>query len=682
MKKSLNIAVVGGGIFGVTSAIYLARKGHRVDLFERHQDILQEASGLNQYRLHRGYHYPRSSETTLSTLRAEPQFCAEYAEAVIDDVEHYYCLAKENSFVSGKEYLDFCRSHGLEFSVADFPLVNKEKIDVCVRTKEKLYNSEKLRKICLNRLHDLGVTLHTGKEVSRKDLKKYNFVVIAVYANQGALLGDTQTVRYQYEVCEKPVIKMPDAFKKKSIMIIDGPFMCLDPLADTGLFVTGNVVHAIHSTNVGSRPDISPEIAPLLNRGIIKNPPITKFEEFRKSGAEFIPALAQAEHIGSMFVIRTVLPYMEETDARPTLINYIDERTINIFSGKIVNCVEAAERVVHMIERMDLYASFFNRKRFVKSLLSSIIVAATFFFLWREMGRISFSQIYFVIHWNTVALAFILYGFFTYVRALRLRFFLGKRLSFRQAFLIIAANSFWNNILPFRAGELSYLYLVKKTGVVGDGENLTSLVITRFFDIFVVTLAVAVSAVFIFVGGAKSSGVLDALPFAILVVGAIFFLFTSLIFQNNFWLFTTRKIAGFRRLPNFLARLFSKGEEIIAAFSRLRSPSSFLAFGGFSVLVWFSDFLFIWIGFHVVGLNLAFFPAMFIVAFPVIASMIPLQTPAGIGTFEGAVTAGLIALGIGASFALGASILLHAQLLVFSTALFLATSLYEKLAKK
>lgn len=682
MKKSLNIAVVGGGIFGVTSAIYLARKGHHIDLFERHQDILQEASSHNQYRLHRGYHYPRSNETVLSTLRAEPQFRAEYAEAVIDDVEHYYCVAKENSFISGKEYLDFCRVHRLEFSVVDLPFVNKEKIDVSVYTKESHYDSEKLRKICLDRLHSLGVTLHTGKEVSRKDLKKYDFVVIAVYANQGALLDDIKSVHYQYEICEKPVIKMPDTFKKKSIMIVDGPFMCIDPLADTDLFVLGNVVHAIHSVNVGSRPDISPEIAPLLNRGIIKNPPVTKFEDFRKSGSEFIPELAQAEHVGSMFVIRTVLPYMEETDARPTLVNYIDERTINIFSGKIVNCVEAAERVVHMIERMDLYASFFNRKRFVKSLLSFIIVAATFFFLWREMGRISFSQIYFVIHWNAVALAFILYGFFTYTRALRFRFFLGKRLNFRQAFSITATNSFWNNVLPFRTGELSYLYLVRKTWVIGDGENLTSLIITRFFDIFVVTLTVVLSAVFIFTGGAKSSGILDALPFAVLVIGAVFFLFTSLIFQNSFWLFTVRKIAGFQKLPNFLTRLFSKGEEIIVAFSRLQNLSSFLTFCGFSALVWLADFMFVWMGLYAAGLNLAFLPAMFIVAFPVIASMIPLQTPAGIGTFEGAVVAGLVVLGVGASSALGASILLHAQQLIFSTVLFLAVSLYEKMVKK
>ena len=49
----MRIAVIGGGIFGVTTAIRLA-ENHSVDLFEKNSDILQSASGINQYRLHRG----------------------------------------------------------------------------------------------------------------------------------------------------------------------------------------------------------------------------------------------------------------------------------------------------------------------------------------------------------------------------------------------------------------------------------------------------------------------------------------------------------------------------------------------------------------------------------------------------------------------------------------------------
>ena len=68
------IAVVGGGIFGTTAALYAARAGHTVHLFEKRPSLLREASGINQYRLHRGYHYPRSTDTALSALQAESSF--------------------------------------------------------------------------------------------------------------------------------------------------------------------------------------------------------------------------------------------------------------------------------------------------------------------------------------------------------------------------------------------------------------------------------------------------------------------------------------------------------------------------------------------------------------------------------------------------------------------------------
>ena len=69
----MKIGIVGGGIFGVAIAAKLG-KHFQVDLFEKNNDILQSASGINQYRLHRGYHYPRSMETAISSKRSLTSF--------------------------------------------------------------------------------------------------------------------------------------------------------------------------------------------------------------------------------------------------------------------------------------------------------------------------------------------------------------------------------------------------------------------------------------------------------------------------------------------------------------------------------------------------------------------------------------------------------------------------------
>ena len=51
-----------------------------------------------------------------------------------------------------------------------------------------------------------------------------------------------------------------------------------------------------------------------------------------------------------MFTVRAVPPRVENTDARPTQVTKIDEKTISIFSGKITTCVEAANEVKKIID--------------------------------------------------------------------------------------------------------------------------------------------------------------------------------------------------------------------------------------------------------------------------------------------------------------------------------------------
>ena len=126
--------------------------------------------------------------------------------------------------------------------------------------------------------------------------------------------------------------------------------MSVDPLGKTKNFVLGNVVHAIHSTNIGLIPEIPEKFIPLLNNGIIKNPAISNFDQFIKSSIEFLPSMKNAVHIGSMFTVRTVLPNMNSTDERPTIVRQISDNVFTIFSGKVTTCVEAAEEVSMLIK--------------------------------------------------------------------------------------------------------------------------------------------------------------------------------------------------------------------------------------------------------------------------------------------------------------------------------------------
>lgn len=348
----MKIAIVGAGIFGSTAAIKLAEAGFEVDLYEKEPDILQAASGINQYRLHRGYHYPRSKETALSSKKAEESFRNEYGEAVLDHNEHYYCIAKEKSRVTGAEFLKFCYDCELEHQKAEIEHVRGDTIDFSIKGKEYLIDPIKLRKMVRKRLEESEVNLFLNRLFSHLQIGDYDGVVNCAYANLNFIFENFPEARrdYQFELCEKSVWKLPDQFKNKSIVVLDGPFFCIDPYSDTGFHVMGNVVHAIHSTNVGHFPNIPHEFAPFMNRGIIKDPSITNVERLLESASYFMPEIKNAEHIGSMYTIRTVLPDVDHTDERPTLVTRVSDKIINVFSGKIGNCVEAALEVLNIIK--------------------------------------------------------------------------------------------------------------------------------------------------------------------------------------------------------------------------------------------------------------------------------------------------------------------------------------------
>lgn len=348
------VAVVGAGIFGCTAALELTRAGFKVSLYEAGSDIMHAASGSNQYRMHRGYHYPRSGETILSCLDATPLFEAEYKDAIISHLVHYYAIAKEGSKVSGEEYLATLDKYGLSYTIETPAHINMETVSVVVRAEENLYDPIKLRELLRTRLTEADVQLFFNTRVDVDELTEFDFVVVATYANLNTTYMNRPKAHrdYQYEVCEKIVVKIPKQLEGISTVIMDGPFMCFDPLGETGYAVMGHVEHAIHNRSVGIAPSIPKELLPYMDKGIIENPSITHFKKFIEESVKYMPALEGVRHVGSMFTVRTVLPKVDHTDERPTIVRAIDDRVFTIYSGKIGNSVKAARDVVERIKEV------------------------------------------------------------------------------------------------------------------------------------------------------------------------------------------------------------------------------------------------------------------------------------------------------------------------------------------
>jgi len=338
--------VVGGGIFGLTSAIELSNNGYLVDVKEKSNDIMCGATSINQYRLHKGYHYPRSKETAQECLDGLYSFKRKYQDCVVNgDITHMYSISSEDSLVSADEYKEFLNDMNLTFEERE-PMPN---CDLTIVADEELFNPNLLQNNMKNKLWGSYINVHTNSEIKELDKYKeeYDVIVLATYSNINQLRDKKK--EYQFEVCEKPVVKLPKFFDDTSIVIMDGPFMCLDPYGDD--FVLGNVVHAIHERNVGTKPIVSDELKPYLNKGLIRNPKITNIDKFIESGVKYFgDEFADLEHIGSMYTIRAVLKDRDHDDARPTLVNHEGGNVYSLFSGKIDTCVRASKM---LIERMN-----------------------------------------------------------------------------------------------------------------------------------------------------------------------------------------------------------------------------------------------------------------------------------------------------------------------------------------
>lgn len=350
----MNVAVVGGGIFGTTIAMKLSESGHKIDLYEMNGQILSCASMVNQFRMHRGYHYPRSKDTALGTKNGFESFRKLYGVCLLERFDHYYCIAKRGSLTSPEQFVRFCKDLGLEYQIINPPkIVNEESISLCVKVKESILSPSKLLKVCQKELVRHQVKVHF-KKFYPSQIRNYDLVVNVTYAYQNYLLEKTypeKMVDYQFEVVEKLVLRLPVQYKDLSVVVIDGPFTCIDPFDETGNHLMGNVETAIFSRNIGKYPRIPKELAPFLNKGIVKQPTVTRFNDFVTAAKPFFSGIEKAKHAGSMFTVRTVYPRHEHDDARPTDVRRIGDKIISVFSGKIPTCVSAADKVADMVHQ-------------------------------------------------------------------------------------------------------------------------------------------------------------------------------------------------------------------------------------------------------------------------------------------------------------------------------------------
>lgn len=344
------VAVIGGGVFGARAAIELAKK-HEVTLFERGAELLTGATYANHNRHHYGFHYPRSAETAEQCQRSRAGFEKEFGACLDWNFDNYYCVAKADTKTTPDDYVAFCKKHGLAVEAASPPsgVIDMSKIALCLKAKEAVYDTAKLRGMIKERL--TGVDVKLGTEITGAELlssgkkrlhisggsaaRDFDYLVNATYANTNrfaAWLGFAAR-KLQFNLQELDVIELP-LDRRVGVTVQDGNFPSFIPLAGTNRYL---MAHVIESQLVR---EISAGTTPLLGRS---NYVESNWSKVREVCAEYLPIVKKATYVKSIFVDRVVDSARLSDDSRVTEIVDHGKGCWSLFSAKVITCVSAAE---------------------------------------------------------------------------------------------------------------------------------------------------------------------------------------------------------------------------------------------------------------------------------------------------------------------------------------------------
>ncbi len=341
MRKK--IAVAGAGIYGTTAAIRLAEYGHNVTVFDP-IGVLRAASGINQYRVHAGYHYPRSTETIAEIAEARSEFLREFSPAIVRRNRHYYAIPRNDSRTPADEYQRLMQRHGLSLKPCRPDWMNFEFIKVCYEVDEHLYDPDILRGLIEERMQASGIKFER-RSFTPEMRGDYGFVVWATYG-----LSPSRAIfsSAKIQVAEKILIQLPTRLQHLSIVIVDGPFTAFDSYGNSGYSLFGSAKHTNHwSTNDPHEP-VPSHYSALLNLPNFEPVSFTRFAEMRSDCSLAIPDAKQAAYVGSRFTLRVVEDSPQE-DRRTLYVINGAPHELHLFSGKIVSAVKAARLVCEAV---------------------------------------------------------------------------------------------------------------------------------------------------------------------------------------------------------------------------------------------------------------------------------------------------------------------------------------------
>lgn len=350
--KDVDYLIIGGGFYGCCLALYLRSMSDRVLIVEAADRLMTRASRVNQARIHSGFHYPRSALTAVKSMVLHQRFTQDFPEAVIDDFQMLYAIARRRSKVSANRFYRMFRDIGAPIqsaSVSQAALFDNDMIEAVFACHETAFDYTILENLLSGRLASAGVEVRLSTElVNLTDMQtgivaglsdgseitaRYAFNI--TYSQVNAVLDKAELPRAQlkHELTELALVTPPPEMNGMGVTVMDGPFFSCMPYPAENLYSLTHVRYTPHES-------WTDDALTCADRTLShEHLPMSRATHMIRDGQRYLPSLARARHEKSLFEVKTILVKNEHDDGRPILYQQkpANSRVVSILGGKIDN---------------------------------------------------------------------------------------------------------------------------------------------------------------------------------------------------------------------------------------------------------------------------------------------------------------------------------------------------------
>ena len=355
--------IIGAGLYGLYSALHCGKSGQKVVVLEYDNEPFSRATYINQARVHKGYHYPRSISTAMKSAYYFDRFNKDYEFCIHSKFEQVYATSSHFSWTNAKQFKKFCSNAGImceEISPSKY--FKNDTCDGAFLTEEYTYDAQILKNYFLGEIAELS-NISIIYKVRIKDILlkgsyykiilsdgrifESDFVLNATYASVNQVISKLgfEPFSIKYELCEIILCNVSNKLQNTGITVMDGPFFSIMPFGKTQYHSLTSVTFTPHKTSYNSLPtfDCQKKCNGICSPNQLANcndcpaKPESAWNYMSTLAKKYLKDEYGFEYVKSLFSMKPILKASEVDDSRPTVIRQFSSNPIfiSVLSGKI-----------------------------------------------------------------------------------------------------------------------------------------------------------------------------------------------------------------------------------------------------------------------------------------------------------------------------------------------------------